>query len=216
VEASRQLISSESTREATALGDSLEREDSGHLSKSATRSRSVAFENSPSIGVSKDLAISSLVGPSDGLGESAVIGRSNLVVFSVALLSSDDPPDSSSVKASRPFTPPTPIQSPTPSEEAVESFVLDSGVPAAQNSGAIGSGLVAGTVVSATVVVGVVAGLIFLFLLRLKRKEAVPVNVDEEDQELVGETFECSDVVSGMNGSFSDDMEESLNMCKPA
>jgi uncharacterized membrane protein (Fun14 family) len=99
----------------------------------------------------------------------------------------------------------------------VDSFVSygNGDEAAAQNGGAVSSGLIAGTGVSAVVVIGVVGGILFLFLLRLKRKGAVPVNTEAEDHDLGGSFEEWSDVISEVNGNASEDMEESLTIYKP-
>jgi hypothetical protein len=115
-----------------------------------------------------------------------------------------------------------PIRSPTQTEKSFQWVgpVADAG--AAQNSGAVGSGAVAGSVISAAAVVGVVGALVVLLLLRTKQKTAVDVDgeqgQEQEDHDL-GESFgtlaEWSDIISEGNGML-DDMDESLTADKPS
>jgi hypothetical protein len=139
------------------------------------------------------------------------------------LLTSEEHSDSSSIEASSSFTSLAAVRSSTASEKEDGWIVSDgngngngdAGAAAAQNAGAIGSGMVAGTVVGVAVVLGLIAGLIFLFLLRFRRKQDVPINVEAEDQELTASFGEWSDYLSAANGSFADSAEESLTIYKP-
>jgi uncharacterized membrane protein (Fun14 family) len=206
------LIYSQSVSGATGIIDSLA------PAKSAIASGSVAFGDSPLVDGSEDIPISSSAEPSNDLRESCVVIGSYSFGFSLVLLSSTEPSDCSSSKALSYAASSAAIRTPTVSEEAVVWFdsYANGDAAAAQNSGAVGSGLIAGTVVSVVAVIVVVAGLLFLFLLRLKRKGAVPVNVEDNELGESGVTFEeWSDVISEVNVNVAENMEESLTIFKP-
>jgi hypothetical protein len=173
------------------------------------------ISGSPSVSISLDIEPSGRL-ISSQLISGATAVRDSLQLVDSALLTTSAIGSSCSIFPSEYFGSSAAIRSPTRTEKAFQWVGPGADAGAAQDSGAVGSGAIAGGVIGTAAVVGVAGALVFLFLLRRKREKVVDVGAEQEDHELsqsFGSLGEWSDIISEGNG-ISCDMEESFTFYK--